>query len=324
MSVSIFAPISSGNISVGFDTLGLALMPINGEKVGDIVKVEKSNDSEHQFTLLGHYANKLPQNKTDNIVWQCLIAFEKALEDSFDKLQIKTEKLDITLYKNIPVGSGLGSSACSVVAAFVAYNEYYQKPFDQHKLLKMMGQLEAEISGSLHYDNVAPCYLGGLQLMFNGTALNQSEKICQALPIFDDCFWIVAYPDIMISTKAAREILPESYDRKTVITFGQNLAGFVDASYRQDKEQAFSLLKDVIAEPYREKLLPKFKQAKESLKNLGSLATGISGSGPTLFSVCDNLEKAKKISQWLQENYLQSPEGFVHICKPDTLGARKV
>lgn len=315
MSVSVFAPISSGNLSVGFDSLGLALAPINGEKLGDIVTVKKSDLAAHEFSLQGTYADKLPAEKEQNIVWHCLLAFEKNLIAK----GIQTESLAIILHKNIPVGSGLGSSACSVVAAFVALNEYYQQPFSQLDLLKLMGELEAQISGSLHYDNVAPCYLGGLQLM-----LNQQQTICQSIPIFTDCFWVIAYPDIVISTKQAREILPEVYPRKTMINFAQNLAGFIDACYRNDKQQAFTLLKDVVAEPYREKLLPNFSKAKIALAELGSLATGISGSGPTLFSVCDNLQQAKAISQWLQNNYLQSEKGFVQICKADMQGARTI
>ncbi len=55
-------------------------------------------------------------------------------------------------------GSGLGSSACSVVAALMALNEFAEKPFDDTQLLGMMGELEGRISGSVHYDNVAPCF----------------------------------------------------------------------------------------------------------------------------------------------------------------------
>ncbi|WP_196140361.1 homoserine kinase [Aliikangiella sp. G2MR2-5] len=317
MSVSVFAPISIGNVSVGFDTLGLCLSPVDGQLVGDIVRVEKllkTDANSDQFILTGTHADKLPQDTKENIVWKCIVAFNTALAQlGREPLLIK-----VTLEKNIPVSSGLGSSACSVVAAFVALNQFYQLPFSEIKLLKMMGELEAQISGSLHYDNVAPCFLGGLQLM-----LNDENKITQKLPTFDDCFWVIAYPDVEVSTKAAREILPAQYERKTLIEFGQNLAGFVDACYRQDKEQAFSLLKDVVAEPYRKSLLPNFEKSILELKQLGSLASGISGSGPTLFTVFDDRESATKAKDWLTENYLQSEAGFVHICQVDHQGARK-
>jgi len=317
MAVSVFAPISIGNLSVGFDTLGLAVSPVDGSLVGDIVHVSAAKDAtgENSFVLCGSHADKLPQDKNSNIVWRCFLAFENALKTK----TINSQALTIRLEKNIPVSSGLGSSACSVVAAFVALNKFYNEPFSQSELLNMMGLLEAEISGGLHYDNVAPCYLGGLQLM-----LNDPTKITQQLPGFDDCYWIIAYPDVEVSTRAAREILPAQYDRATLIEFGQNLAGFVDACYRQDKPKAFSLIKDVVAEPYRADLLPDFFKVKKTMAEMGCLAFGISGSGPTIFCASDDINIAQKCADWLKQNYLQSPEGFVHICREDAQGARLI
>lgn len=223
----------------------------------------------------------------------------------------------------MPVGSGLGSSACSVVAALAALNAFYAKfhdfSFAENVLLKMTGQMEAQISGSLHYDNVAPCYLGGLQLM-----VPDEKVISRCLPSFDDCYYVMAYPGIEVSTKAAREVLPANYSRSDVISYGQNLATFVDACHRQDKSQAFSVLRDVIAEPYRTDLLPRYQSSRDFLTAEGALAVGISGSGPTLFCVCDNESQAQQFALWLKDNYLQTELGFVHVCKADTLGATEL
>lgn len=73
----------------------------------------------------------------------------------------KQQGIALTLEKNLPVGSGLGSSASSVVAALYALNEYFNHPYDEQALLILMGEFEGKISGSVHYDNVAPSYLGG-------------------------------------------------------------------------------------------------------------------------------------------------------------------
>jgi len=321
MTVSVFAPVSIGNLSVGFDTLGLALAPVDDSLLGDTVSVQTLTHEQtqtnvrNQFELTGTHAHTLSRNKQDNIAWQCLLAFEAALREH--ELPLKPVKL--TLHKNIPVSSGLGSSACSVVATLAALNEFYQNPLNDTKLLALMGKLEAKISGSLHYDNVAPSFLGGLQLM-----LNHGNKVTQSLPFFDDCFWLIAYPDVVVSTKAAREILPQNYPRETLIEFGQNLAGFVDACHRQDKSTAFALIKDVVAEPYRAKLLPNFENARNVMLDLGALCVGISGSGPTLFCAVNDLTRAQNCQTWLQQNYLQSELGFVQICKIDTQGTRRV
>jgi len=317
MSVSVFAPISIGNVSVGFDILGLAVSPVDGAMIGDIVHIEPvhSSQSENQLEVKGTHADRLPQEPKDNIVWKCLLAFNREL----NKRGIAPETLLLTLEKNIPTSSGLGSSACSVVAAIAALDEFYNNPFDKQKLLALMVELEAEISGSKHYDNVAPCYLGGLQLI-----VDSPDKIAQEVPVFKDCFWVMAYPDVLVSTKAARDLLPESYDRQTTIRYGRNLATFIEASYRGDKQQAFSVFEDVIAEPYRKHLLPNYAMAKQKLKSDGCLAVGISGSGPTLFAVTDDRKIAEKACLWLEKNYLQTEEGFVTICQVDSLGARRV
>ncbi|WP_019028364.1 homoserine kinase [Colwellia piezophila] len=315
-SVSVFAPASIGNVSVGFDVLGLAVKPIDGTLLGDVVTVSATTDSDSSLLVIGNFAGKLPPNKEDNIVWSCLLLFNEQLI----KVQQPSVAVALTLDKKMPVGSGLGSSACSVVAALVALNEFYAKyhnfSFSENLILRMTGQMEAKISGSIHYDNVAPCLLGGLQLM-----VPDENVISRTLPSFDDCYYVMAYPGIEVSTKAARDVLPTSYSRSDVIHYGQNLATFVDACHRQDKSQAFSVLTDVIAEPYRTDLLPRYQVARDYLTGKGALAVGISGSGPTLFCVCDSKQQAQQFSLWLEDNYLQTDLGFVHICKVDDVGA---
>jgi len=319
MAVSVFAPASIGNLSVGFDVLGLAVKPVDGTLLGDVVNVEKS--SQDSLVVVGRFADKLPQNPKENIVWDCLQLFNQALK----KANKVIDSVAISLDKKMPVGSGLGSSACSVVAGLEALNAYYKQThqfsFNKDEMLLMMGQMEAKISGSLHYDNVAPCYLGGLQLMVPADLTDNSAKVTRTLPGFNECFYVMAYPGIEVSTKAAREVLPLNYTRQDVITYGQNLATFVDACHRQDKQQAFSVLTDVVAEPYRTDLLPKYQASHDYLMSKGSLAVGISGSGPTLFCICESQSQANEFAQWLNVNYLQTDLGFVHVCKVDEQGA---
>lgn len=325
--ISVFAPASIGNVGVGFDVLGQAVKPVDGTLLGDVVSIEKSikksseKSADDELAVIGRFSDKLPSNKEENIVWQCLLLFNQALA----KRNKTIDKVKLTLDKKMPVGSGLGSSACSVVAALHALSEYYTQrdneiPFDDKTLLKMMGQMEAQISGSLHYDNVAPCFLGGLQLM-----VTDSEIISKTLPSFNDCYYVMAYPGINVSTKTARDVLPKQYSRADLITYGQNLATFVDACHNNDKQQAFAVLTDVVAEPYRKVLLPKYQQAHDYLNSQGTLAVGISGSGPTLFCVCQEQAQAEQFAEWLKKNYLQTVDnvnnGFVHVCQIDQHGS---
>ena len=277
--VKVYAPASSANMSVGFDVLGAAVTPVDGALLGDVVTVEAAET----FSLnnLGRFADKLPSEPRENI------------------------------------GSGLGSSACSGVAALMAMNEHCGKPLNDTRLLALMGELEGRISGSIHYDNVAPCFLGGMQLM-----IEENDIISQQVPGFDEWLWVLAYPGIKVSTAEARAIIPAQYRRQDCIAHGRHLAGFIHACYSRQPELAAKLMKDVIAEPYRERLLPGFRQARQAVAEIGAVASGISGSGPTLFALCDKPDTAQRVADWLGKNYLQNQEGFVHICRLDTAGAR--
>ncbi len=307
--VKIYAPASIGNVSVGFDVLGAAVSPVDGSLLGDCVTVEAAQ----RFSLVneGRFVSKLPASPTENIVYQCWTRFCEAIG--------KTVPVAMTLEKNMPIGSGLGSSACSVVAGLMAMNAFCDNPLNDTELLSLMGELEGRISGSVHYDNVAPCFLGGLQLM-----LEENGIISQSVPGFDDWLWVMAYPGIKVSTAEARAILPAQYRKEDCIRHGRYLAGFIHACHTRQPALAAALMCDVIAEPYRTKLLPGFAQARQAAQDIGALACGISGSGPTLFAVCDDRATADRMASWLSQNYLQNDEGFVHICRLDTAGARKL
>src|SRR5690606_22348648 len=118
----------------------------------------------------GRYVHQLPQHTDDNLVLSCFYAFEQKVGRTLPRLALR-------LHKNLPVGSGLGSSACSIVVACYAFNDYFGQPLSPSELLQLMAVAEGGVSGSVHYDNVAPSYLGGLQLM-----LPQSTAVCRSLP----------------------------------------------------------------------------------------------------------------------------------------------
>lgn len=152
-----YAPASTGNFSVGFDLLGLALEPVSGELLGD--ELEVIGESQvFSLTQSGRYLHQLPTDAEQNLVHICFKAFEQKVARSLPPLAVH-------LKKNLPVGSGLGSSACSIAVACYAFNEYFKRPLNTQQLLQLMAECEGGVSGSVHFDNVAPSLLGGLQLM---------------------------------------------------------------------------------------------------------------------------------------------------------------
>lgn len=310
MAVSAFAPASIGNVSVGFDILGAALKPIDGQILGDNVEVYDGS-SEFEFEMQGWFAGKLPSDPKKNICYDAFVGFKEFMAEK----GLPVKPLKMVLKKNLPIGSGLGSSAASIVAAVAALNAFHDYPMSKDEALMLMGKLEGKISGSIHYDNAAPCYLGGIQLMVEELGI-----ISETVPSFDNWYWVSCYPGIQVSTAEARSILPKEYSRHDCITFGRQIATFIQASHTKQEALAAAVLKDVLAEPYRQKLIPGFVEARDYAKSLGALATGISGSGPSIFIVMKDLAKAEEMQEWLKANFIQNDDGFCNICKIDTDG----
>ena len=306
-----FAPASIGNVSLGFDVLGAALAPVDGTLLGDWVEV---NDSANfSFSQDGRFAHKLPPSASQNIVTKCYDYYQEALI----KKQLPPLCVALHLHKNLPIGSGLGSSASSIVAAFYALNAHCEKrdgkaPFDVDELLLMMGELEGQISGSIHYDNVAPSYIGGMTLMSG-----ESSPIAIQLPVFKDWYWVSCYSGLSVSTAKARALLPTEYELSDTLTFGHSL-------HSGNRELAAKVMKDVIAEQHRKVLLPKFDEARAYSAQHNALSFGISGSGPTVFAVTENIADAHAIQNWLEQHYIQNEDGFSHVCKIDTAGTRVI
>lgn len=310
--MKIFAPVSIGNFSVGFDLLGLAISPINGELLGDIVSVEGADNFE--LTCSGPYSHVLPEDKSTNLVTSAYKLF-------IQKMAIKglpSMPLKMHLEKRLPVGSGLGSSSSSAVAALYALNQFFDDCMSIDELLEMAGQLEGEVSGSIHYDNVAPCLLGGLQLM-----TGYDLQPCVSVPFPESWQLVVSYPGIKVSTKKARELLPKQIDLQTSIKFAQNLSVFVHALHSEDEELAASVLFDVIAEPNRKQLITGFDSYRDYAKSMGAIAFGISGSGSTVFAVTRNHSVSNKIQKYALNNFCQE-SGFSYICKVDNFGVREI
>ena len=313
-TLTVYAPASSGNVSVGFDALGLALAPMDGSLLGDCVSILPGTPADWMLCIDGPFAHALPQDQEQNIVITSCRRFEQAARAT----GVDVYPLNITLDKRLPVGSGLGSSASSIVATLVALNHFFDRPLDRPALLKLMAEMEGSISGEVHLDNIAPCLLGGLRLCMPDGARQYG------LPWPGHWQSVVAWPGTRLETKPAREVLPTSYDRKTVVAHGAQFALFVHQLYQGEAVAAAGCLVDLLAEPYRTSLMPGFEEARVELAKKGALATGISGSGPTVFCIVDDSHVAEAVAQWLQQNYVQNESGFVRICRADLAGAREV
>jgi homoserine kinase len=313
--LTVYAPASIGNLSVGFDALGLALAPMSGALLGDLVRLAPLDDAargDWQLELDGPFAADLPEDPEDNIVIACCRAYQAAAEER----GVQLTPLKLTLDKRLPIGSGLGSSASSIVATLEALNRWHDNLLNTLDNFRLMASMEGRISGEIHLDNVAPCLFGGLRLCPPGS---QQEY---ALPWPGAWRAVVCWPGTKLVTREARAVLPEAVPRAVAVRHGAQFAQFVHALHSGKARLAGECIVDHIAEPYRRRLLPGFDEARVELRELGSLAVGISGSGPTIFALVNDSDIARQVAAWMAQHYKRNERGFVHICRADLGGAR--
>lgn len=317
-SLTVYAPASIGNLSVGFDALGLALAPLDGTLLGDLVQVTAwaagQSGKDWKLRVEGPFAADLPPDPEQNIVLACC----RAYEDAASARGVDIQPLKIKLTKRLPIGSGLGSSASSIVAALEALNRWHDNLLSTPELFRLMAEMEGRISGEVHLDNIAPCLFGGLRLCPPGS---QSEY---TLPWPGAWRAVVCWPGTELETRAARAVLPDKLPRKVAVRHGAQFAQFVHALHTGNLRLAAQSVVDHVAEPYRRSLLPGFDEARQALREQGALAVGISGSGPTIFALVDHHAVAAEAREWLAANYQKTDRGFVHVCRADLGGARSV
>lgn len=309
-----FAPASIGNMSVGFDSLGLALQAVDGSLFGDVVQLSSGPQDDWVLELGGEFADALPPDPEENIVVVSCRRFERAARAMGKEI----ETLRVSLEKRLPVSSGLGSSASSIVATLGALNRYFGSPLNRMQLLDLMAEMEGSISGDIHLDNIAPSLLGGLRLCM------PDGRHQYGLPWPGGWQVLVSWPGTRMETRMARELLPDRLRRETVVAHGAQFARFVHELYSGDPRDAAECMVDLIAEPWRRDLITGYDDARREMKKMGALAVGISGSGPTIFSIFDDSRVAAPARDWLADNFVQNERGFVRWCRADLAGARAV
>ncbi|MGB3774338.1 MAG: homoserine kinase [Leeuwenhoekiella sp.] len=277
--VRVFSPATVANVNCGFDVLGFAL-----HGLGDEMVVRKVPEKGIKITKIT--GAELPTETSQNVSGVAGLAMLEAL-----KLNCGFE---IEIHKKIRLGSGVGSSAASAAGVVFGINQFLEKPLSNLELTSFAMKGEAVASGNEHADNVAPCIYGGFTLI---TGYNPLKIV--ALPVPQELFVTIIHPHITIKTKEARALLPEQVSMQAAIKQSGNLAGLVAGLYENDYELIGSSTKDALVEPHRKALIPNFDALRETALNAGGLAFGISGSGPSMFTLSEGIKTAKKVEKQL-------------------------
>ena len=272
-----FAPATVANVAVGYDILGFAI-----DDLGDELIVREGTNPGLKISAV-RGMKSLPKDIMKNTAG---FAAYKLMEH----LDIIDMPIEIELIKNMPVGTGLGSSAASAVVGAFAINEYLGKPASEKEVLRCATLAEELADGSFHADNVAPSLMGGIILIRDNPSLDVIR-----LPVIEGLRAVVIYPHIKILTKDSRSVLSDQISLESHITQSGNLAAFVSSLYRMDLDGLQRSLEDVVIEPQRAKLIPYFYDMKEAALHHGALGFSISGAGPSMFALCANSIIAENI-----------------------------
>ena len=340
--VVAYGPACLGNFAAGFDVLGAALAPAAGGLWGDLVEIRETGEApgggtpSRSLVCLGPFAHLLPDDPAQNLAMRACEAFERQLGRALPPLAMR-------LYKGLPVGSGLGSSSATVVAVLRALEALVGQPapaahpsnptnpanpanpenpespenpeIDAARLLRAAGEAESHAAGDVHLDNVAPALLGGLRLI-------DPAGGAPALPFPEELRFVMLSPELTLTTRAARAVLPATVPFAVAVAHGQNLAALVHALYAGDRALLRVCLRDLLAEPYRAALVPGFRAVQAAALKAGAVGCSLSGAGPATFAVVE-AAAADEVGEAMRRAWAGAGVASrVTVCGLDEVGAR--
>lgn len=297
-----FAPASIGNVAVGFDMLGHALVG-----AGDTATVRLTTSGTVRVTAIRGVVADLPTRAKDNTAGRALLGLAKLRPGV---------GFEVELDKGIPLGSGMGGSAASAVAALVAANSLLAKPVPLETLYDLAMDGEAAASGSKHGDNVAPMLLGGL-------VIAPARGVPVRVPVPSTLFCALVHPHFVLETRKSRAALKGAYELHDFVVQSEGLALLLAGCWNKDFELIRRGFRDVLVEPRRARLIPGFARVKEAALDFGALGSSISGGGPSVFAWFDSKAKAQKAGDAMAQAFRSVKLGAdVLVSKVAAPGAR--
>jgi homoserine kinase len=280
-SATAFAPATVSNVAVGFDALGFAV-----EAAGDEVTVTLNGAHSVRVVEVVDTTGTLapgavPLDPRQNTATVGLINLIEDMRPGFG--------FDVSVRKGIALGSGMGGSAASAVAALVAANSLLERPLPKESLLAYALAAELVACGASHPDNAAPSLFGGLTLIVSTDPLR-----CVRLPVPRGLLAVLVHPHVRVDTRDSRAVLRPSVPLADHVRQSARLAGLVSACFTDDIELMRTCLEDIVIEPQRAALIPGFARVKAAALEEGALGASISGSGPSVFALVDDEETAQR------------------------------
>ena len=227
----------------------------------------------------------VPQNQS-NLAYRAV----ELMAEQFPKVFAQFGGVEITIKKQIPVAAGLAGGSTDAAAVLVGVDMMWQLGLTQPELQELAAKLGSDVPF---------CLAGGTAL-----ATGRGEQL-SSLPSLDSLYVVLAKDrNLMISTpwayQAYRSEFGHSYvrDAKSLESRAERVhAGpMVNAIFKKDEAQIAQLLHNDL-----EKVVlpttPQVAQLREAFHSSGALGTMMSGSGPTVFALCESEIHAQEIQQ---------------------------
>ena len=250
----------------------------------DTLTIAKSNDKEIRLKV---GSANLPCDRS-NLIYR---AAEMVME-RFDLQQ----GVEITLEKRIPIAAGMAGGSSDAAAVFRGMNRL----FSLNMSLEDMQKLGVKIGADIPY-----CIMGG-------TALSEGiGEILSHLPTPPVAYLLIAKPDIDVSTKFVYENL-----HADTLPYHPDVDGMVEA-LREGNLKGITDRMGNVLETVTEKAYPIIAEIKTLMKNAGAENALMSGSGPTVFGIYKEKEKAEEACELIQKQDLAKQIFVTEFALPE-------
>lgn len=303
--IKIFSPATVANVACGFDVLAFCL-----DGVGDEMVIRKVDKRGVKITKIEGF--DLPFETELNVAGVSALAMYNTMETDYG--------FEIEIYKKVKPGSGIGSSAASSAGSVFGMNELLGRPFNKTELTQFAIKGEAVANGCDVADNVAAALFGGFTLVKSLSPL----KILK-IPSPDNLFATIIHPQIEIKTSESRAILPKQVDLQDAITQWANVGSLIHSLHTNNYELMKESLHDVVVEPHRSKLIPYYHEVKKAALDAEALGGCISGSGPSIFSLCEGMKSANQVKEAIKNVYSKTGIDFdIHVSRINPKGIKVI
>lgn len=196
--------------------------------------------------------------------------------------------VDITLHKRIPVAAGLAGGSTDAAAVLVGMDLLWKLGLTKLELEELAAKIGSDV----------PFCIGG------GTAIaTRRGEVLSSLSDLGDIYIVLAkYRSLEVSTAWAyntyRSLYGDRYikdteslaERASAVNSGEIVQAIIRQDVKEIADKMRNDLEKVVLPEY-----PQVLQLKESFAKYDILGTMMSGSGPSVFALCESKEKAEEV-----------------------------